>query len=90
MVRFTATDGAIIIVTIGDGILGGTIGALAFGSLTITIHGTAHGTTHGTILIVSTVATTILATLIMGTIGTEDVPILILMEKDQGIEIQEV
>jgi len=85
-----ATDGAIIIVTIGDGILAGTIGALAFGSLPIIIHGTAHGTTHGTILTVTTVATTILATLIMGTIDTEDVPILTLTEEDQGIEIQEV
>ena len=84
-------DGAIIIATIGGGILVGTIGVLEFGNLTIIIYGTVHGTTRGTILTVTTVATTILATLIMGTIGTtEDVPILTLTEEDQGIEIQEV
>ena len=83
-------DGAIIIATIGGGILVGTIGVLEFGNLTIIIYGTVHGTTRGTILTVTTVATTILATLIMGTMGTEDVPILTLMEEDQGIETPEV
>ena len=83
-------DGAIIIATIGGGILVGTIGVLEFGNLTIIIYGTVHGTTRGTILTVTTVATTILATLIMGTMGTEDVPILTLTEEDQGIETPEV
>jgi hypothetical protein len=83
-------DGAIIIATIGGGILVGTIGVLEFGNLTIIIYGTVHGTTRGTILTVTTVATTILATLIMGTMGTEEVPILTLTEEDQGIKTPEV
>ena len=83
-------DGAIIIATIGGGILVGTIGVLEFGNLTIIIYGTVHVTIRGTILTVTTVATTILATLIMGTMGTEDVPILTLTEEDQGIETPEV
>lgn len=83
-------DGAIIIATIGGGILVGTIGVLEFGNLTIIIYGTVHGTIRGTILTVTTVATTILATLIMGTMGTEEVPILTLTEEDQGIKTPEV
>ena len=70
MGRFMAMGGALIIGTIGAGILVGTIGGLASGSLTITIHGTDHGTTHGTTRIVSMAVIPIMATLIMDTIVT--------------------
>ena len=61
MGRFTAMDGALII---------GTIGVLASGSLTITIHGTDHGITHGTTRIVSMAVIPIMVTLIMDTTVT--------------------
>ena len=65
--RFTAMDGAGILA----GIIGaGTIGDSAYGSLTITIHGTDHGITHGTTRIVSMAVIPIMATLIMDTIVT--------------------
>jgi hypothetical protein len=62
--------GALIIGTIGGGILVGIIGVLVSGSLTITIHGTDHGITHGTTRIVSMAVIPIMATLIMDTIVT--------------------
>ena len=61
MGRFMAMGGALII---------GTIGVLASGSLTITIHGTDHGITHGTTRIVSMAVIPIMATLIMDTTVT--------------------
>ena len=70
MGRFMAMGGALIIGTIGGGILVGIIGVLVSGSLTITIHGTDHGITHGTTRIVSMAVIPIMATLIMDTIVT--------------------
>lgn len=87
-----ATDGALIIVITGGGILVGITGVLGFGNPTIIIHGTVHGTTHGTILSVTTAVITIMAILIMDTIVTEDVltPILTAEDRDLDMEIQEV
>jgi len=69
-----AMDGAIIIVTTGDGISVGTIGATAFGNQTISIHGTT--------LIVTTAVTT-------DTIIIEDDPIHTLTDKEgEDIETQ--
>ena len=71
-------DGATIIATIGDGISAGTIGATAFGSLTITIHGTIlMVTTDITIMVITTMATTI-------SVIIEDVLIHILTDKEGG------
>ena len=87
-----AMDGALVIRTIGGGILVGTTGVLGFGNQTIIIHGTVHGTTHGTILTVSTAVIIIMAILIMDTMVTEDVLTPTLTAEDRGLdmEIQEV
>jgi hypothetical protein len=81
--QITAVDGATIIATTGDGIWVGTIGGIAFGSLTITIHGTT--------LIVTTDVTTmviiIMDTIISDTIIIEDVLIHTLTDVEtQDIE----
>ena len=84
-VLIMAMDGATTIVTIGDGIQAGTIGVIAFGSRTITIHGTIHIVTTDVIIM----ATTITATLIMDTIITDHVTIHTLTDREgHGLETQ--
>ena len=83
-----AMDGATIIVTTGDGISVGTIGATAFGNQTITIHGTTLivttdvTTTDTTIMVITTTDTIITVTIII-----EDVLIHTLTDKE-GVDLE--
>ena len=76
--QITAVDGATIIATTGDGIWVGTIGGIAFGSQTITIHGT-------TLIVTTDVTTT--DTIITVTIIIEDVLIHTLTDKE-GVDLE--
>jgi len=86
--QITAVDGATIIATTGDGIWVGTIGGIAFGSQTITIHGTTLivttdvTTTDTTIMVITTTDTIITVTIII-----EDVLIHTLTDKE-GVDLE--